>query len=160
LSTEDIPGEGSETTSGKADVSESEDVADRAATLLQGLRSESTAPDNDDGELRVRRRRENADEERRNRRIRRRTAQQSSSADGRDSPIPSPEEHMNDKKQEVLVHNPEPAKSPEPPESAKAELDVPPPDHIPPPTIIISPTSDTNDGGGEGTAQQPVEVPD
>jgi cytokinesis protein len=157
LSTEDILEEGSETTSGKADVSESEDVADRAATLLQGLRSESTAPDNDDGELRVRRRRENADEERRNRRMRRRTAQQSSSADGRDSPIPSLEEHTQ---QEVLVHNPEPAKSPESPESAKAELDVPPPDQIPPPTIVISPTSDTNDGGEEGTAQQPVEVPD
>lgn len=159
LSTDDILEEGSETTSGRADVSESEDVADRAATLLQGLRSESAAPDNDDGELRVRRRRENADEERRNRRMRRRTAQQSSSADGRDSPIPSPEEHMNEKKQ-VLVHNPEPAKSPEPPESAKAELDILPPEQIPPPTIVISPTSDTNNGGGEGTAQQPIEVSD
>jgi cytokinesis protein len=154
LSTDDILEEGSETTSGRADVSESEDVADRAATLLQGLRSESAAPDNDDGELRVRRRRENADEERRNRRMRRRTAQQNSSADGRDSPIPSPEGYMNEKKHEVLVHNPEPAKSPEPPESEEA------PDQIPPPTIVISPTSDTNGGGGEGTAQQPVEVPD
>jgi hypothetical protein len=60
----------------------------------------------------------------------------------------------------VLVHNPEPAKSPESPESAKAELDIPLADHIPPPTIVISPTSDTNDGGGEGTAQRPVEVSD
>jgi cytokinesis protein len=156
----DIPEEGSETTSGKADVSESEDVADRAATLLQGLRSESAAPDNDEGELRVRRRRDNADDERRNRRMRRRTAQQNSSADGRDSPVASPEEHLHDRKQEVLVHNPETAPSTEPVESIQAEHDVHPPEHVSPPTIVIIPTSDANDSGGDGTAQQPVEILD
>jgi cytokinesis protein len=161
LSAEDIPEEGSETTSGKADVSESEDVADRAATLLQGLRSESAAPDNDENELRVRRRRDNADEERRNRRMRRRTAQQSSNADGRDSPIASPEEPVHDRKPEVLVHNPETAPSTTPAESIQPEHDVSPSELIPPPTIVISPTSDADEGGGgEGTAQQPVEIPD
>jgi cytokinesis protein len=159
LSAEDIPEEGSETMSGKADVSESEDVADRAATLLQGLRSESAAPGTDEGELRVRRRRENADEERRNRRMRRRTVQQSNSTDGRDSPIVSPDEQAHDRKQEVLVHNSETAPSAEPAEDVQPEQNGLPSEHIPPPTIVISPTPDVHDGSAEGTAQQPVAVP-
>jgi cytokinesis protein len=160
LSAEDILEEGSETTSAKADVSESEDVADRAATLLQGLRSESVAPDTDDGELRVRRRRDNADEERRNRRMRRRTAQQSNSTDGRNSPTVSLDEQAHDRKQKVLVHNPETAPSAEAAESVPPEQDDPPSEHIPPPTIVISPTHDINDGSEDGTAQQPAEVAD
>jgi cytokinesis protein len=49
---------------------ESEDVADRAANMLQGLRSD--APEGDpDNSLRMRRRRESADDERRARRRRR-----------------------------------------------------------------------------------------
>ena len=59
-------------------ISEGEDVADRAASMLQGLRgddvegSSSGRPSSrDGGSLRVRRRRESADDERRNRRRRR-----------------------------------------------------------------------------------------
>lgn len=62
-------------TSGKGDVSESEDVADRALRALQEMRSSAPPPGD---ELDVRRRRDGADEERKNRRMRRRTAQQSS----------------------------------------------------------------------------------
>ena len=51
----------------KESVSEGEDIADRAASMLQGLRNNSDA----DAE-RARRRKESADEERRNRRMRRR----------------------------------------------------------------------------------------
>lgn len=158
LSPEDIPEEGSEDTSVAADVSESEDVADRAATLLQGLRSGSAAPDDDEGELRVRKRRENADEERRNRRMRRRTAQQQgSSTDGRDSPLTlGPEEQSTDKPQGPIIHNPDPAPSSEADGHAEAEEDVP---RMLPPTIVVSPTDDVN-RAVEGTAQRPVEVPD
>ena len=60
-----------------ADVSESEDVADRAAILLKGLRKEGEG-DADDT-LNVRRRREKAQDERSTRRMRRRTAQQTGS---------------------------------------------------------------------------------
>lgn len=55
--------------------SEGEDIADRAASMLQGLRGdgEGEAPGRDDS-LRVRRRRESADDERAKRRARRRAA--------------------------------------------------------------------------------------
>lgn len=56
--------EGQETGNGH---SEGEDVADRAASMLQGLRNHT------DSDERARKRRESADEERRNRRRRRRT---------------------------------------------------------------------------------------
>jgi cytokinesis protein len=55
-------------------ISEGEDVAERAASMLQGLRGDGEAdgkPGSRDGSLRVRRRRESADDERRNRRRRR-----------------------------------------------------------------------------------------
>lgn len=59
-------------------VSEGEDVADRAASLLQGLRGDgevSEVPTRDEsGSLRIRRRRESADDERARRRARRRGA--------------------------------------------------------------------------------------
>ncbi|MCJ1472959.1 hypothetical protein MMC13_001608 [Lambiella insularis] len=62
--------------------SESEDVADRAASMLQGLRGDTPADSdnlNQDGGLRVRRRRESAEVERRDRRRRRGPAASSSS---------------------------------------------------------------------------------
>ncbi|KAI4144835.1 MAG: hypothetical protein LQ340_006519 [Diploschistes diacapsis] len=61
--------------------SEGEDVADRAAQLLQGLRGDNNAEAAGPGSLRVRRRREGNDEERRARRRRR---------NGDDSAEPSP----------------------------------------------------------------------
>ena len=77
------------------DVSEGEDVADRAASMLLGLRGDGTA-DGDDlsqsGSIRVRRRRESADVERRDRR-RRRTPAGSGSVNGNagsDAGLPEP----------------------------------------------------------------------
>ena len=55
-------------------VSEGEDIADRAASLLQGLRGDAEPADPSDNTLRVRRRRESADDERSRRRARRRNA--------------------------------------------------------------------------------------
>ena len=72
----------------EAQVSEGEDVADRAASMLLGLRSNSEA-----GGERQRRRRESADEERRNRRMRRRnptTSGSKDSADGGLATVPEP----------------------------------------------------------------------
>lgn len=64
----------------ESQVSESEDVADRAASMLQGLR------DNTDGE-RTRRRRETAEDERRKRRLRRRNGTTSGSKDSADGSV-------------------------------------------------------------------------
>ncbi|KAI5368309.1 putative formin, FH3 domain, formin, GTPase-binding domain, armadillo-like helical [Septoria linicola] len=66
-------------------VSEGEDIADRAASLLQGLRGDTEPADPGDNTLRVRRRRESADDERFRRRARRRNAAGSSvdQGDGR-----------------------------------------------------------------------------
>lgn len=63
-------------TSVEGGLSEGEDIADRAASMLQGLRGEGDdgeAPDRGDS-LRVRRRRESANDERAQRRARRRGA--------------------------------------------------------------------------------------
>ncbi|KAF2755496.1 hypothetical protein EJ05DRAFT_467704 [Pseudovirgaria hyperparasitica] len=78
------------TTSPDPEVKE-EDVADRAASLLQGLRGDDT-PGGDDS-IRVRRRRESADDERSRRRARRRAAQNPSGGEPRNPLSPSiPEE--------------------------------------------------------------------
>lgn len=70
--------------SAQGGVSEGEDIADRAASLLQGLRSDADAPLSEvpsrDESLRVRRRRESADDERARRRARRRAG--ATSTDG------------------------------------------------------------------------------
>ena len=83
------------------DVSEGEDVADRAASMLLGLRGDGPA-DGDDlsqsGSIRVRRRRESADVERRDRRRRRTPAGSGSmnsnagSESGQPEPASIPEE--------------------------------------------------------------------
>lgn len=84
-----IPEEGEEG-SQETQVSEGEDVADRAATMLMGLRSNSDAS----GE-RQRRRRESADDERRNRRARRRNGTFSGSKDSADGGLPTVQEPMS-----------------------------------------------------------------
>ena len=67
-------------------ISEGEDVAERAASMLQGLRgnadgdADAGRPGSRDGSLRVRRRRESANDERQNRRIRRKVRESSSTA--------------------------------------------------------------------------------
>ena len=76
-------------------ISEGEDVAERAASMLQGLRDKSNdtiengrpASRDGSGSLRIRRRRESADDERRNRR--RRRARESSSTTADDDARPS-----------------------------------------------------------------------
>ena len=75
-----------------ATISEGEDIADRAASMLQGLRGDGEGeqlPASRDGSLRVRRRRESADDERRQRR-RRRGAGSSSAANEELSPTGEP----------------------------------------------------------------------
>lgn len=76
------PQEDAKSTNGAESVSEGEDIADRAANLLQGLRSNNTDTD----EERTRRRRESAEDERRARRLRMRSrnAGTSGSKDGAD----------------------------------------------------------------------------
>ncbi|OOF91100.1 hypothetical protein ASPCADRAFT_211376 [Aspergillus carbonarius ITEM 5010] len=98
-------------------VSESEDVADRAASMLQGLR------DNVDND-RLRRRRETAEEERRKRRLRRRNGATSTSKDSTENSAPT--------------SVPEPISPP--------RTDLEPDDAIPQPpltpAIVVSPTAD------------------
>ena len=75
-------------------ISEGEDVAERAASMLQGLRgdgdADSARPGSRDGSgsLRVRRRRESADTERQNRRRRRARDSSSTAGDERDTLSP------------------------------------------------------------------------
>jgi cytokinesis protein len=107
---------------GSPNVSESEDVADRAASMLQGLR------DNSDPE-RTRRRRESAEEERRKRRLRRRNGATSGSKDSTDTTPLSPVQ--------------EPALTPQDEfaESDNMALSSPPNGQDPalnPPTIVLS----------------------
>ncbi|KAJ5166470.1 Cytokinesis protein sepA [Penicillium canariense] len=82
--------DGGEDSTKEGQISEGEDVADRAASLLLGLRSNSDA-----NAERQRRRRESADEERRTRRMRRRngaTSGSKDSADGSTSGLPAVQE--------------------------------------------------------------------
>lgn len=97
----------------EAQVSEGEDVADRAASMLLGLRSNSDA-----GGERQRRRRESADEERRNRRMRRRNPT-SGSKDSADGGLPTVQEPAS------------------PSQSVDEQLPSPP-DEQTPPSIVVS----------------------
>lgn len=98
-------------------ISESEDVADRAASMLQGLR------DNTDGE-RSRRRKESAEEERRKRRLRRRNGPTAGSKESAEPMTPS----TTDSKglEESITTSPEDASSQRPVT----------------PVIVVSPTTE------------------
>ncbi len=122
--------------SGKGDVSESEDVADRALRALQSMRS--SAPATGD-ELDVRRRRDGADEERKARRMRRRTAQQSTSSAGRNSAIQSPTESTT----KLDEANDESSSPTEDKRSSGGTLS--PTTMQPPPEIIVSPTPEDDE---------------
>ena len=92
-----VSGDDGERAGDMAAISEGEDVAERAASMLQGLRGDGdtdTRPGSRDGSLRVRRRRESADDEKRMRR-RRRGLGSSSNGGGssEDSPM-SPTVHQ------------------------------------------------------------------
>lgn len=89
-----------ERTGDMAAMSEGEDVADRAASLLQGLRGDGDPegrPASREGSLRIRRRRESADDEKRTRRRRRGVGSSShrgggEGAEDRDAPRPPTQE--------------------------------------------------------------------
>lgn len=129
-------------------VSEGEDVADRAASLLLGLRSNSDAG----GGERQRRRRESADEERRNRRMRRRNPTTSGSKDSADGAS-------------GLATVQEPA-SPSQTDSAVADdhqLPSPPNESQPPPSIVVSEQGESlsQDPSLEGSSpQKPTDLSD
>lgn len=117
-----------ETSESKKDpqhVSESEDVADRAASMLQGLR------DNMDGD-RMRRRRETAEEERRKRRLRRRNGGSTSNNSAEGSAATSVPEPISPPRTDL---EPDDATSPR---SGDDPLPQPPLT----PAIVVSPTAD------------------
>ena len=131
-------------------ISEAEDVAERAASMLQGLRGDGEG-DTDvvgrDTSLRVRRRRESADDERRSRR-RRRGAGTSSTSSGvgdKESSLPTPIEEQSP----IVEESPAEGRSEETSNGTNRERQG-----QPPPATIISPPSP------EGTADRPVEIPD
>lgn len=130
-------------TSGKGDVSESEDVADRALRALKEMRSSAPSPGD---ELDVRRRRDGADEERKARRMRRRTAHQSTNSVGRAS-VQSPTEATNGGDDD--------GDEPSPREDKWSSGGTLSPVLLQrPPAIIVSPTpDDDNDADGEGEAK-------
>ncbi|KAJ5822866.1 Diaphanous autoregulatory [Penicillium robsamsonii] len=103
-------------------VSEGEDVADRAASMLLGLRSNS---DSGSGE-RQRRRRESADEERRNRRMRRRNPATSGSKDSADgsSGLATVQEPASPQADSMVTDD--------------QQLPSPPNESQPPPSIVVS----------------------
>jgi cytokinesis protein len=146
-------------------VSESEDVADRAATLLQGLRDDSAMGDADAGDgIRVRRRRESADEERRNRRLKRRTAQQSSGGEISVPGLATVEEGQKNAEDgaagDADEKHHEPSQVPSPPPSERSHTPAQQ-QQQPPPTIVVSPTEETAISKlMDGTAEKPVEIDD
>lgn len=117
-----------------AHVSEGADIADRAASMLQGLRANANA--DADGE-RARRRRESAEDERRNRRLRRRNGASSGSKGGADgSALPAVREPSSPVKTEAAVTDEAEAGSPgKRPDSSGSQL-------APPPSIVVSSTPD------------------
>lgn len=141
-----IPEEGDDG-SKEAQVSEGEDVADRAASMLLGLRSNSDG----NGE-RLRRRRESADEERRNRRARRRNGATGSkdSADG--SSLPAVQEPMSPSRTDSVGTDDHILPSP-PQEEAQPST---------PPSIVISEQhDDPSQHSADGTSvSHPIEPSD
>lgn len=124
-------------------ISEGEDVAERAATMLQGLRGnadgdpESGRPGSRDGSLRVRRRRESANDERQNRRNRRRVRESSSTADDEAETLSPKQGTPIPEIQEPRVDDGE---------DEADEMDVPK-------TVVVPPSP-------EGTASKPVLLDD
>ncbi|KAJ5147770.1 hypothetical protein N7526_001122 [Penicillium atrosanguineum] len=135
-----MPEEGGEA----KEVSEGEDVADRAASMLLGLRSNSDAAGGD----RARRRRESADEERRNRRMRRRNGA-SGSKDSADGGLPTVQEPQSPSRTDSI--NTENALPSPPQEEAQPSE---------PPSIVVSEQSDAPEPEAGSSPNQPIEVSD
>lgn len=147
-------------------ISEGEDIAERAASMLQGLRgdggtTESGRPASRDasGSLRVRRRRESADVERQSRR--RRRARESTSTvgeeetlsppmtSGKESAEPIPEEVDEDATAEGEVEDEKMTDAPEHREKTATP---------PPPMTVVSPPSP--EPSSTGTSDRPVVLDD
>lgn len=138
-----IPNQESETADAnkEAQVSEGEDVADRAASMLQGLRNNTDA----NGE-RLRRRRESAEEERRNRRLRRRHGAGSGSKDSAEGSVLS----------SVREPSPPRSESAEPEDGAAAqEKDDDDASSRQTPSIVVSPTSDNHERSPSESMEEP-----
>lgn len=132
---------------GTKETSEGEDVADRAASMLLGLRSNSDAS----GE-RQRRRRESADEERRNRRMRRRNGATSGSKDSADGTLSTVQEPASPSRTDSVSTD---HALPSPPQEESQPSK--------PPSIVVSEQQQdtTQEPAADGsTANQPIELSD
>lgn len=131
---------------GAKETSEGEDIADRAASMLLGLRSNSDA----NGE-RQRRRRESADEERRNRRMRRRNGTMSGSKDSADGSLSTVQEPRSPSRTDSISTD---HALPSPPQEESQTSK--------PPSIVVSeqqgPAQESTTDGS--TASQPIELSD
>ena len=138
-----VPEEGVEKEIGAA--SEGEDVADRAASMLLGLRGDADA-DGDDS-IRVRRRRESANDERANRRRRRgpATSSGSTAANVSESSQPDPKTIPEEANEDEASNNLDVAKA--------AEAGEP----LAMPTTLVSPPTPEPEAG---TAARPVVIAD
>lgn len=132
------------------DISESEDVADRALKALQEMRS--AAPANGD-EVDIRRRREGADEERKARRMRRRTAQQTGSNGAKEAVHPPDDGKAEESAIGKLQATPDSESNAEDKRSSGGS-DIP---LATPPVIVVSPTPD-DDGEEEEDGEEAVVV--
>ncbi|KAJ5139068.1 Diaphanous autoregulatory [Penicillium bovifimosum] len=128
LSPPDADDEGKEGNKEEGRVSEGEDVAERAANLLLGLRSNSDAG----GGERQRRRRESADEERRSRRMRRRNPATNGSKDSADGSggLATVQEPGSPSQRDSSLTD-------------EHQLPSPPDDSQPPPSIVVSEQDDS-----------------
>lgn len=135
------------------EVPETEDVADRAANMLQGLRGDGDGDEHNsrDGSLRVRRRRESSNDERKDRR-RRRTAASSSSSTADHEPRSSSSATEPGTTIEESAGNACHSRSESGNGIDGAEGDLP--DNPSTPTTIVSPPSPY------GTETKPFEIPD
>ncbi|KAJ5202356.1 hypothetical protein N7449_004435 [Penicillium cf. viridicatum] len=131
----------------EAQVSEGEDVADRAASMLLGLRSNSDAG----GGERQRRRRESADEERRNRRMRRRNPATSGSKDSADgsSGLATVQEPASPEQTDTVITDDQ-------------QLPSPPNESQPPPSIVVSEQGESlsQDPSIDGSPHKPTDLSD
>ena len=148
-------------------ISEGEDVADRAASLMQSLRADGpdAEPPMRDDTLRVRRRRESADDERARRR--RRRAGQTSTSEAANPTISIPEEPANgegdsdNRPKTGMSDDSESVVSSKRIASLETPLGSPP---LPsPPITIVSPPSPTlserDDGSQKDVYATPMETP-
>ena len=128
--------------------SEAEDVADRAASLLQGLRGdgEGDEPGRSDS-LRVRRRRENADNERTRRRERRRAGHKSIQGELEQEPEQETEQEVEEEGDETVVASAPPMLKT--PDLGQSDWDLETSLPSPPITIIVPPSPTSTNGHGE-----------